>query len=43
MESQTVAVRTRSSKDLGAMSLDAFIEHLSADIARLGYSISKED
>ncbi|MGR6036371.1 MAG: threonine--tRNA ligase [Candidatus Nitrosoglobus sp.] len=43
MESQTVAVRTRSSKDLGAMSLDAFTEHLSADIARLGYSISKED
>jgi threonyl-tRNA synthetase len=43
VESQTVAVRTRFSKDLGAMTLNAFIEHLSADTARLGYSISKED
>jgi threonyl-tRNA synthetase len=43
VESQTVAVRTRYSEDLGVMSLNAFIEHLSADTARLGYSTSKED
>ncbi|WP_036497263.1 threonine--tRNA ligase, partial [Nitrosococcus oceani] len=40
---QTVAVRTRYSQDLGAMSLDAFMEHLSVDVARLGHNISEED
>ncbi|WP_089962780.1 threonine--tRNA ligase [Limnohabitans sp. 2KL-3] len=29
----TVAVRARGNKDLGVMSIDAFIEHISADIA----------
>lgn len=43
VESRTIAVRTRYGKDLGAMSLRAFIEHLSADTARFGYRISEED
>jgi threonyl-tRNA synthetase len=43
VESQTVAVRTRTSKDLGAMSLDTFIARLDSDVARLGYSIMEED
>lgn len=43
MESQTVAARTRSSEDLGVMSLDTFIERLRADITRFGYSTYKED
>ena len=33
---ETVAVRTRSGEDLGSMPLEAFIEHLSADIAKRG-------
>ncbi|BFM21391.1 threonine--tRNA ligase [Gilvimarinus japonicus] len=33
VESNQVAVRTRDGQDLGAMSLEAFSEHLSADIA----------
>jgi threonyl-tRNA synthetase len=36
METETVAVRTRTGKDLGVMSLPAFIELLQADIARRG-------
>lgn len=43
VETRTVAVRTRHSKDLGAMSLDDFINHLSTDIARYGHSVSVED
>jgi len=31
-----VAVRTRSGEDLGSMALEAFVERLSGDIARLG-------
>lgn len=43
VEDRTVAVRTRRSQDLGAMSLDRFIRHLSEDIARRGYSVAEED
>jgi threonyl-tRNA synthetase len=40
VETNSVAVRTRDGKDLGVMNLEAFIEHLSADIARRGRIIS---
>jgi threonyl-tRNA synthetase len=36
VENDSVAVRTRDGNDLGVMNLEAFIEHLSADIARRG-------
>jgi len=36
VEDNSVAVRTRDGKDLGVMNLEAFIEHLTADIARRG-------
>ncbi len=36
VENSSVAVRTRDGKDLGVMNLEAFIEHLTADIARRG-------
>ena len=36
VENNSVAVRTRDGKDLGVMNLEAFVEHLSADIARRG-------
>ena len=36
VETNSVAVRTRDGKDLGVMNLEAFIEHLTADIARRG-------
>jgi threonyl-tRNA synthetase len=36
MENETIAVRTRTGKDLGSMSLSAFVELLQADIARRG-------
>jgi threonyl-tRNA synthetase len=36
VENQSVAVRTRDGDDLGVMTLDAFIEHLTAQIARRG-------
>ncbi|MCB1820401.1 MAG: threonine--tRNA ligase [Candidatus Competibacteraceae bacterium] len=36
MESETVAVRTRTGQDLGGMGLPAFVERLQADIARRG-------
>ncbi len=36
METETVAVRTRTGKDLGSMSLTAFVELLQTDIARRG-------
>jgi len=39
---KTVAVRTRSGEDLGAMSLSAFIDHISADIASRGRIILEE-
>ena len=36
VEDGTLAVRTRRGEDLGLMSLDGFVEHLSADIASRG-------
>jgi threonyl-tRNA synthetase len=36
IESQSVAVRTRSGQDLGTMSMQAFVEHLNDDIASRG-------
>jgi threonyl-tRNA synthetase len=36
VENGTIAVRTRSGKDLGVMSLDAFINHLSQDVESKG-------
>jgi threonyl-tRNA synthetase len=36
VENQSVAVRTRDGKDLGVMSLEAFVEHLAADVASRG-------
>ncbi len=35
-DENTVAVRTRDGEDLGAMSLEKFVERLNGDIARLG-------
>ena len=40
VENQSLAVRTRDGLDLGVMTLEAFIEHLTADIARRGRNIS---
>ncbi|ACE83885.1 threonine--tRNA ligase [Cellvibrio japonicus] len=42
VENQSLAVRTRDGKDLGVMPLDAFIAHLTADIARRGRVFSAE-
>ncbi|MEE8321627.1 MAG: threonine--tRNA ligase, partial [Gammaproteobacteria bacterium] len=42
VEKNTVAVRTRGGEDLGGMSLDAFMEHLKAEIACRGLIISEE-
>jgi len=36
VENGTVAVRTRKGDDLGTMSLEAFADHLAADVARRG-------
>jgi len=41
VENNSVAVRTRDGKDLGVMNLEAFIEHLTADIARRGRVFSE--
>lgn len=43
VENNSVAVRTRDGKDLGVMNLEAFIEHLTADIARRGRIVSAEE
>ncbi|CAH0990746.1 Threonine--tRNA ligase [Sinobacterium norvegicum] len=44
LESQTVAVRARGGEDLGVMSVDDFIAHLQADVARRGrVSMEKND
>ncbi len=43
VENNSVAVRTRDGKDLGVMNLEAFIEHLTADIARRGRVFSTEE
>ena len=42
MNEQTVAVRTRSGKDLGSMTTDAFQGHIAADIARRGRAILED-
>jgi threonyl-tRNA synthetase len=39
---KTVAVRTRSGEDLGAMSLNGFLDHINADIASRGRIILEE-
>ncbi|WP_252176354.1 threonine--tRNA ligase [Endozoicomonas sp. 4G] len=36
MENRTVAVRTRTGEDLGTMPVEAFVEHLAADISKRG-------
>ncbi len=41
-ESATVAVRTQAGKDLGSMSVEAFIHHLLGEIARRGRAESLE-
>ncbi|MBR9910059.1 MAG: threonine--tRNA ligase [Gammaproteobacteria bacterium] len=38
VETGSVSVRTRTGEDLGSMSLEAFAEHLAADVARRGRS-----
>jgi threonyl-tRNA synthetase len=40
VENQSLAIRTRDGQDLGVMNLEAFIAHLTADIARRGRNIS---
>jgi threonyl-tRNA synthetase len=40
VETQTMAVRTRSGEDLGSISLEAFVELLAEDIARRGRVLS---
>jgi len=42
VENHTVAVRTRSGKDLGSMSLDRFIEGLSGEIASRGQRVLED-
>ncbi|GAB4355571.1 MAG: threonine--tRNA ligase [Gammaproteobacteria bacterium] len=39
VEENTVAVRTRGGEDLGSMALDAFAQHLAADIASRGLTV----
>ncbi len=41
-ESGQIAVRTRTGEDLGVMSVEAFIERLEADVARLGRTLLEE-
>jgi threonyl-tRNA synthetase len=36
VESEAVAVRTRSGEDLGSMSIEAFAQHLADDVGRRG-------
>jgi threonyl-tRNA synthetase len=36
VENNALAVRTRTGEDLGVMSIDAFVSHLSADIENKG-------
>ena len=42
VDGNLVAVRTRSGEDLGSMTLDAFIDHLNADIASHGRVVLEE-
>lgn len=43
VENQSVAVRTRDGSDLGVMTLDAFIDRLTAEIARRGRIFSASE
>ncbi len=42
VEQQAVAVRTRGGEDLGSMTLDALVEHLTAEIASRGRTFLEE-
>lgn len=42
LENQTIAVRTREGKDLGSMSLEAFIQLVQEDIASHGQTVMEE-
>ncbi|MDO9372750.1 MAG: threonine--tRNA ligase [Gammaproteobacteria bacterium] len=42
VENDTVAVRTRSGKDLGVMSLQAFTDRIKSDIARRGLAVLED-
>ena len=42
VEGRSLAVRTRSGKDLGAMAVDAFAERLAREVASRGRSVSEE-
>jgi len=42
VENRTVAVRTRGGEDLGTMSLEAFAEHLNAEIASRGRTVLED-
>ncbi|VAW87273.1 Threonyl-tRNA synthetase [hydrothermal vent metagenome] len=42
VDGNLVAVRTRNGEDLGSMSLDAFIDHINADIASHGRVVLEE-
>ncbi|MDA1107705.1 MAG: threonine--tRNA ligase [Proteobacteria bacterium] len=42
VENDTVAVRTRSGKDLGTMSLQAFTDRITSDIARRGLAVLED-
>ncbi|MBL1261162.1 MAG: threonine--tRNA ligase [Thiotrichaceae bacterium] len=42
VDGNLVAVRTRSGDDLGSMTLDAFIDHINADIASHGHAVLEE-
>jgi len=42
VENRTVAVRTRGGEDLGTMSLEAFAEHLTAEIASRGRTVLED-
>ncbi len=43
LETNTVAVRTRSGEDLGAMSVDDLVERFSLEIARRGHAVLLEE
>lgn len=43
VENHEVAIRTREGNDLGVMSLEAFVDHLSADVARRGRVVVAEE
>lgn len=42
VETQTVAVRTRTGEDLGTMTLEAFEQHLTDDVVQRGRVVSEE-